>query len=183
MVIDFETLSMMDLRSSPGEILDRVAEKGEAFIIERNGQQKACLVPISLFFPAIQKDRLTQEIDSLASAGEEPRAVTVNDAREIEFRFRENSKDGEVTVRIVLPHGYPHAAPRVYASPIKDGTPHRWGGDGMLCIWGASEVWNPGRHNLASVIKLGRQWLEGYSLWLETGCWAGQQGGVEDDRR
>ena len=46
MPLDFSLLSMTELRNRPGEILDRVADKGEAFIIERSGQRKACLVPL-----------------------------------------------------------------------------------------------------------------------------------------
>ena len=49
--VDFKTLKMMELRSSPGEVLDRVARDGEVFIVERNGQPKACLVPVSFLLP------------------------------------------------------------------------------------------------------------------------------------
>ena len=48
---------MTELRNRPGEILDRVAETGEAFIIERNGARKACLVPLSVFFPDVSPVR------------------------------------------------------------------------------------------------------------------------------
>ena len=61
MELEFTTLSMMELRSSPGDILDRVYKNGEAFIIERNGQQKACLVPISHFCPDVPKDKINDE--------------------------------------------------------------------------------------------------------------------------
>ncbi len=54
---EFQLLSMTELRNGPGDILDRVAEKGEAFIIERGGHRKACLVPLSLFFPDISTIR------------------------------------------------------------------------------------------------------------------------------
>ena len=36
---------MMALRSSPGAVLDEVSREGAAYLIERNGQQRACLVP------------------------------------------------------------------------------------------------------------------------------------------
>ena len=55
---DFELLSMTELRNRPGEILDRVADGGEAFIIERNGSRKACLVPLSVFFPDVPPARI-----------------------------------------------------------------------------------------------------------------------------
>ena len=45
MHIEFKPLPMMALRSSPGEVLDEVSREGAAYLIERNGQQKACLVP------------------------------------------------------------------------------------------------------------------------------------------
>ena len=34
------------------------AEQGQAFVIERNGKQKACLVPMSVFFPDIAPARI-----------------------------------------------------------------------------------------------------------------------------
>ena len=45
MKIDFKTLKMMELRSSPGEVLDRVARDGEVFVVERNGQPKGLSRP------------------------------------------------------------------------------------------------------------------------------------------
>ena len=42
-----------DAKGSPGEVLDRVARDGEVFVVERNGQPKACLVPVSFLLPAI----------------------------------------------------------------------------------------------------------------------------------
>jgi len=65
MPIEFKPLSMMQLRSAPGEVLDRVAQQGEAFVVERNGEQMACLVPLSLFMPDIQPKRLAREFDRL----------------------------------------------------------------------------------------------------------------------
>ena len=51
MFIEFKSLPMMALRSRPGEVLDEVSREGTSFLIERNGQQLACLVPISCFLP------------------------------------------------------------------------------------------------------------------------------------
>lgn len=39
----------MDLRTSPGTILDRVDYRKESFLIERAGKPKAVLIPISLY--------------------------------------------------------------------------------------------------------------------------------------
>ena len=65
MPYDFGLLSMTELRNGPGEILDRVAQKGESFIIERNGRRTACLVPLSVFFPDIAPTRIADEIKEL----------------------------------------------------------------------------------------------------------------------
>src|SRR6266852_3593502 len=39
MHLDFALLSMTELRTRPGEILDRVADGGEMFLIERGGRR------------------------------------------------------------------------------------------------------------------------------------------------
>jgi hypothetical protein len=49
MAIDFTALPMPELRNRPGEIPERVAKGGESFVIERNGHQKTCLMPLSIF--------------------------------------------------------------------------------------------------------------------------------------
>ena len=74
MPLDFALLSMTELRNRPGEILDRVADRGEAFIIERSGQRKACLVPLSVLLPDISPARIADEIEQLVRQGEQPSA-------------------------------------------------------------------------------------------------------------
>jgi hypothetical protein len=172
MEFDFKTLTMMKLRSSPGEILDRVHEGGEAFIIERNGRQKACLVPVWYFLPDIPKNKVNEEINELHDNGENP-IVTVSNKKEVEMLFKETVKRDEITIKIILPHGYPNVAPKVYVSPITTDTPHRWQ-DGALCIFGAMTNWNPGKHNVAFVLTLARKWLSSYSEWREKGSWPNQ---------
>jgi hypothetical protein len=174
MEFDFKTLTMMKLRSSPGEILDRVHEGGEAFIIERNGRQKACLVPIWYFLPDIPKNKVTEELNELLENGEKP-IVTVSNKKEVEMLFKETVKKDELTIKITLPHGYPNVAPKVYVSPITTDTPHRWQ-DGSLCIFGAMTNWNPGKHKIAFVLMLARKWLSSYSEWREKGSWPNQGG-------
>src|SRR5438093_13133547 len=90
---DFELLSMTELRNRPGEILDRVADKGEGFIIERNGRRQACLVPLSLFFPDVPPARIADEIEELDKHGESPRPTVTKD-RELAFRFPFAFDDG-----------------------------------------------------------------------------------------
>ena len=89
MKIDFKTLKMMELRSSPGEVLDRVARDGEVFVIERNGQPKACLVPVSFLLPDISPDRITQELNKLAEKNENYK-LTINENKELEFNCHED---------------------------------------------------------------------------------------------
>src|SRR5437868_7005021 len=79
---DFGLLSMTELRERPGEVLDRVADDGEAFIIERNGKRKACLVPLSVFFPDIPPARIGDEIEELSKNGEVPR-TSITKEREL----------------------------------------------------------------------------------------------------
>src|SRR5258708_36877016 len=86
MQLDFRLLPMTELRTKPGEILDRVADKGEAFLIERNGTRMACLVPMWVFLPDISPVRIADEVEELEKAGESPR-TTVMAEREMAFRF------------------------------------------------------------------------------------------------
>jgi prevent-host-death family protein len=180
MPLDFGLLSMTELRNRPGELLDRVADKGEAFIIERNGRQKACLVPLSVFFPDIQPARIADEIAELIQRGEEPRTTFTED-RELAFRFPcRLADDTQVEATIFLPHGYPNNCPRVYASPIQENAPHRWA-DGALCLYGVMTGWNPGKHTVFSTLNLTRQWLQRYDTWRQTGQWPIQEG-LPDER-
>lgn len=174
MPLDFGLLSMTELRTRPGEILDRVADKGEAFIIERNGQRKACLVPLSVLLPDISPARIACEIEELVAQGEEP-STSFTEEKELEFRFPSKLEDGtSADLSIVLPHGYPNNCPRVYASAIAEGAPHRWA-DGALCLYGVMTGWNPGKHTVFSTLNLARQWLRNYETWRKAGQWPKQE--------
>src|SRR6202161_3888038 len=107
---------MMALRSSPGDVLDRVARDGEVFVVERNGQPKACLVPVSFLLPDISPDRIAQELSKL-DGNNESYKLTINDNKELEISCLETAAGESVVISIVLPHGYPNAAPRIYAAP------------------------------------------------------------------
>ena len=169
MPLNFQPLSMMELRSKPGESLDRVAQKGEAFIVERNGRQMACLVPLSVFMPDIQPTRLAREFERLDSEGE-AQTVSVSDERELNLHFRGEGLDHNITLTVCLPHGYPNASPKVSAVPVPEGCPHRWQ-DGTLCIFGATELWNPGQHDVLYVLAQARRWLKSLGRWQQTGKW------------
>src|SRR5215469_10595703 len=106
MPLDFGLLSMTELRTRPGEILDRVAEKGEAFIIERSGQRKACLVPLSVLLPDIAPARIAEEIQQLIAENEKP-STSFTEDKELAFRFPSTLEDGTAAdISVVLPHGY-----------------------------------------------------------------------------
>ena len=169
MHVQFKPLPMMALRSSPGEILDEVSREGTAYLIERNRQQKACLVPISIFLPEIQRSRVTAELDRLKDSNEHYR-VAISTKREMQFLFREFSGEKKIEVTVTLPHGYPNNSPVVTAAPIEDDCPHRWP-NGTLCIYGAVAVWNPGRHDVMHTVALFRRWIQHYSVWRQTGAW------------
>lgn len=166
---------MTELRNQPGEILDRVADKGEAFIIERNGKRKACLIPLSLFFPDVSPIRIADELKELEEHGEKAR-ITITEKRELVFSFpQELTGQDEIELTIVLPHGYPNNCPRVYADPIAGKVPHRWS-DGALCLYGVMSVWNPGQHGVFSTLVFGRKWLQHYDAWRQDGRWPKEEG-------
>jgi antitoxin (DNA-binding transcriptional repressor) of toxin-antitoxin stability system len=174
MPLDFGLLSMTELRTRPGEILDRVAA-GEAFIIERGGRRRACLVPLSVFFPDVAPARIADEVGELVEHGEKPRA-TFTESHEMAFRFPQTLIDGtEVNVEVVLPHGYPDTCPRVYAKGIGGDPPHRWA-DGALCLYGVMIGWNPGKHTVFSTLLLARAWLRHYEDWRKTAQWPNPEG-------
>lgn len=170
MPIDFRPLSMTELRTRPGEILDRVADKGESFIIERGGQQKACLVPLSVFAPDISPSRIAAEFEELAKHGESPAAM-FTESNELAFRFAASPDDpGAIEIKVLLPHGYPHTCPRVYAESVQKDAPHRWK-DGALCLYGVMSGWNPGKDTVFSTLELARRWLSQYRAWKDSGQW------------
>src|SRR6202049_1341921 len=111
---------MLELRSAPGEILDRVARDGEVFVVERNGQPKACLVPVSFLLPDIPPDRIAKELSKLK---DENYKLTINDNKELEISCLETAAGESVVISIVLPHGYPNSAPRIYAAQVASNAP------------------------------------------------------------
>ncbi len=163
MKIDFKTLTMMELRGSPGEVLDRVARDGDVFIVERNGQAKACLVPVSFLLPDVSPDRITQEINSLNERDEHYK-LTINEAKELEVSFHEVIAGESLILTVLLPHGYPDAAPRIYVAPLPADTPNRWQ-DGSLSIFGTTAYWNSKSHDVLYALKLARGWLKQYATW------------------
>lgn len=170
MKVDFKTLKMMELRSSPGEVLDRVARDGEVFVIERNGQPKACLVPVSFLLPDIPPERIAKELSKLNAKDENYKLTIDNDSKELEISCLETAAGENVVISIVLPHGYPNSAPRIYAAPVAPNTPKRWS-DGSLSIFGATAAWNAKSHDATYALSLARVWLKHYAKWRKTGEW------------
>ena len=174
MPLDFSLLSMTELRNRPGEILDRVADKGEAFIIERSGQRKACWCRCRFSFPTFLPPESPTRLSSSSSRASSRQPVS-RMARNWRFRFPEKLDDGaSAELTIVLPHGYPNNCPRVYAGAVGEGAPHRWA-DGALCLYGVMIGWNPGKHTVFSTLKLARQWLRNYENWRKSGQWPQQE--------
>ena len=169
MKIDFKTLTMMDLRSSPGETLDRVAEDGEVFVIERNGQPRACLVPVSFLLPDITPQKITEELEKLR-AEEQAYKLTITVQKELEISILETAAGDNVVVSVVLPHGYPKSAPRIHVSNIQSNAPERWH-DGSLSIFGSMEIWDSKNHDVLHALSLARAWLKSYAKWRKTGEW------------
>lgn len=169
MKVDFKTLKMMDLRSSPGEVLDRVARDGDVFVVERNGQPKACLVPVSFLLPDIAPERIAKELNKL-NGKEEKYRLAINEQKEMEIAFHETSAGDHIVIIITLPHGYPNAAPRIYANGVANNAPQRWP-DGSLSIYGATAAWNVKSHDATHALALTRGWLKNYAKWRKTGEW------------
>lgn len=167
---EFETLPMMALRSSPGEILDNVSKNKKSYLIERNGQPKACLVPVSVFLPDIPQDRIIKEINDLSELGLKPWQISISNTNEMVFKFKEVVDQIEYTIIITLPHKYPNTAPTVIIPQIKDKPPHLWT-DNSLCIYGAMTTWNPGKHSLMSTLELSKKWLDKYTSWKNSRAW------------
>jgi prevent-host-death family protein len=169
MTLDFKSLPMTELRTRPGEILDRVADGGESFVIERNGRQKACLVPLSVFLPDISPTRIAYELDQLEKIGEMSR-TTITAEKEIAIKFWCVGDRDRYEVTILLPHNYPNACPRVHADPIDSGAPHRFS-DGTLCIFGVMSSWNPSKHTACDALTHAKQWLKNYEIWRKNNEW------------
>jgi antitoxin (DNA-binding transcriptional repressor) of toxin-antitoxin stability system len=160
---------MMELRNSPGEILDKVSEEGETYIIERKGELLACLVPVELFQPNIKRNRLNSELDTLGREKIDYK-IKFSSTNEVMLLFTEKIEEDELTIRIVIPHKYPYYVPRVYVEPLKENAPHTWT-DGALCIYGAYTNWNPGEHSILTTLQYAKDWLRKYEKWKVTSLW------------
>jgi hypothetical protein len=167
--VDFKILNMMQLRSSPGEVLDRVSQDGEAFVIERNRQPRACLVPVSFLLPDIPPDRIALELERLREKDEKYK-LTINEHNELEISCHETAAGDDVVITVVLPHGYPSAAPKIHVDPVPENTPHRWH-DGSLSIFGATAIWKPKSHDVVHTLNLARKWIRDYARWKRNGEW------------
>lgn len=169
MRFNFQPLPMMELRNAPGEILDRVSQKREAFVVERNGRQMACLVPVSVFLPEIRLARLTREF-ALLDEQFDAHTKTVTERNEVELRFPGEGATRDIDLKIRLPHGYPQSCPKVFADSLPESCPHCWQ-DGSLRLFGQMGTWDPEKHDFRHALKLARQWLAQYETWRREGEW------------
>lgn len=96
--------------------------------------------------------------------------------------------DGKVYVKTVLqtinqttyvlsirfPDNYPNEMPRVSVdAPIIATAPHRYQ-NGLICYLHPS-MWNPGVHNLTTVIARAAKWLNKFEIWKTRGQWPGAE--------
>ena len=134
-----------------------------------NGQPKACLVPVSFLLPDIAPDRIAKELAKL-DGKKESYKLSINESKELEISCLETVAGENVVISIVLPHGYPHSAPRIYAAQVASNAPNRWP-DGSLSIFGATAAWNVRTHDASHALSLARVWLKHYAKWRKTGEW------------
>lgn len=165
---EFKMISMMDLRSGPGDLLDRVSVDSECFVIERNGIPKACLVPVKHFMPNIPPKRLNQELQELRGTGVQF-SIMITEEKELAIRFPLPAGDPAFRVMIKLHHGYPNVTPNVSIDGLEKRTPHTWA-DGSICFLRDGR-WNPGKHDLSFVVAKTQEWIEGYQGWITRGKW------------
>ena len=79
------TVSMMQLRSQPGTVLDKVFYRNEIFIVERSGQAKAVIVPIKEYeeMKRIKKEaktRLFKLVDTIQTRTKKYRRKDIDSA-------------------------------------------------------------------------------------------------------
>ena len=124
-------------------------------------------MPVSFLLPDISPDRIALELKKLEKKSQEYR-LTINDRKELEFTFPEMVSGEPFPVSIVLPHGYPNAAPRIYALRLPPNAPMCWP-DGSLSIYGSTAAWNPKADDIVRALDLARDWLKAFAKWQATG--------------
>jgi hypothetical protein len=112
-----------------------------------------------------------QELTKLDEKNEQYK-LTINEKMELEINCGGAAAGDNVVLTIVLPHGYPDSAPRIYALQVPQDTPKLWP-DGSLSIFGSTASWNSKSHDVLHALKLGRDWLRQYAKWRKTGQWPG----------
>lgn len=148
--------------------MDRVARDGEVFVIERNGEPKACLVPVYFLLPEIPPERIAREIERLDEKNDKY-TLTISDKNELRISFLETAAGENIILTIVLPHGYPQAAPRVHADHLPPDTPNLWP-DGSLSLFELT-LWNGKGQDVVHALGWARRWLRHYASWRLTGQW------------
>src|SRR5205085_7221747 len=96
--------------------------------------------------------------------------VFFTEGRELAVRFNMTCDGEQLGLKVLVPHGYPNACPKVYLEPLTERPPHVWA-DGALCIYGVMVGWNPGQHTIRHTVKMARLWVAKYIQWKHTGEW------------
>ena len=78
------------------------------------------------------------------------------------------------TLGVLFPDSYPNAMPEVEVrKPALAWSPHIYT-NGQICYL-HPHMWNPGRHDLAFVIKRAAKWLGKYEVYRQIGKWPGAE--------
>ena len=97
--------------------------------------------------------------------------LTINDNKELEISCAEMVGGERVALQIILPHGYPDAAPRIYAPSLCRPGRREDGRTVPLAIFGSVATWKPKTHDVRHALTLGRSWLKLYAEWTRSGTW------------
>lgn len=86
--------------------------------------------------------------------------------------FFQSNNNVQYKHKIIIPPKYPYVPPTSYiVNPIVLDAPHQWK-DGRLCLFHDSR-WNPGKHDIMTIIKETCVWVNKWELWKKTGKWVG----------
>lgn len=86
-----ETVKTTEVRKRLGDLLDRVADRRDQFVIERRGKPMAALVP----FASYQRMQQAAEVELLSSLDRDARRLTRQQAQEMASRVKQRTRSAE----------------------------------------------------------------------------------------